>query len=113
VQRRSYLRHFLLTIGGLVLCGCVSHPSKVATVATVAPGEYLLIAFTNRDVPEHRCKVNSNGEIGLPLKVTLHVAGMTLQQVEQAISRRYPICFAEPLKVSVSKVGPAAVRSRS
>jgi len=88
----------------LFLCGCASHRSKVAISETVAPGDRLLILFTNPPVPELRCVVDASGDIKLPYRVKLHVAGMTLSQVGQAIPRAYHTTFYNVhMEISVMK----------
>lgn len=50
-----------------------------------------------------RRTVDEAGDLDLPLHVKLRVAGMTLPEVEYAISRRYLNCFDPSRQIIVSK----------
>jgi protein involved in polysaccharide export with SLBB domain len=85
------------------LSGCATLQTASSNVAVV-PGDDLYIVFTSEPYSVgFRRKINMTGELDLPLNVKLHVAGMTLRQVEHAISDRYPNCYNASRQIVVSK----------
>jgi len=85
------------------LSGCATTPEPEALGDIVAVGDCLFIVFThNESIPCLRREVDAKGEIQLPLYAKLHVAGMTLAQVEDAIPKQYVPCI-QSWKPSVFK----------
>lgn len=85
----------------VLICGCVSpRPQVPEREVALRPGDRILVQFANHPGLEVRQVVDPGGDISLPFVVKLHVAGMTLQQVRDAVVAAYqPI--ERPLEVSV------------
>jgi hypothetical protein len=84
-----------------ILTGCASGRSQASALA-VRSGECLLVQFTNRSVPEMREVVDAGGNISLPYVGKLHVSGLTLQEVREAILTAYQT-VERPLEISVGR----------
>ena len=82
-----------------LLCGCTSPKPHVATVR---PGDRLLIKFIAVPAPDIRQLVDAAGDITLPLAGKLHVGGMTLDEVRQQVEIAYRRSWPPDQKVSVS-----------
>jgi hypothetical protein len=80
-------------------------PNQKASDYIVAARDCLFIVFTSE--PFSVCirrEVDEQGEIILPHQVKLHIAGLTLAEVERTVQQQYPLrCFAWPLIVQASK----------
>src|SRR5687767_15077677 len=95
------MRALILTALLVIMCGCASPSSRVsAPEALLRSGGCLLVKATNRPVPGIRQIIDPAGNISLPWVGELRVAGMTLQQVGEAIVAAYRSCF-RPLEVCV------------
>jgi protein involved in polysaccharide export with SLBB domain len=88
-------RASLAVLLAFTISGCTT-PQPEARETVVASGDCLFIVFTHEpSIPGLRRVVDAKGDIDLPLNVKLHVAGMTLAQVESAIPARYVPCVKD------------------
>jgi protein involved in polysaccharide export with SLBB domain len=102
------MRTLLSTLLLFALCGCVSHAPPTGVAETcIQSGDCLLIRFKN-DNQGIEGRVKSDGNVALPLAGTLHVAGMTMQQVTDVIKKAYYV-----IKTAQSPSEPITVISVS
>jgi protein involved in polysaccharide export with SLBB domain len=73
-----------------LLCGCASRPQQASVAEPLLrSGDCLLFHVQFDSSSGIRRVVNSTGDVSLPDIGKLHVAGMTVEQVSQAIMERY------------------------
>jgi len=74
----------------VLICGCASRPQQLSVADPLLhSGDCLLFHVQFDSSSEIRRVVDSAGDISLPDIGNLHVAGMTVKQVTQAITDRY------------------------
>ena len=78
--------------------GCATQSQQ----ASVRAGDCLLIVCTTRQSPEIRQVVDSGGDISLPLVGKLHVAGMTMREIGEAVGKAYRPTWPPEPEFSVS-----------
>jgi protein involved in polysaccharide export with SLBB domain len=83
---RAYPTILLLVL----FCACATqHRQPAVSDSGVRPGDCLIFQVEQSSDFGIRRVVDSTGDISLPDIGTLHVAGMTLEQVAQAVDDRY------------------------
>ena len=92
----------------LVMCGCASHPQRLAVRESMplVSGDCIVIDFRVEGVEAVPAQlvIDSAGAMSPPLLGKLHLAGLTLKQAEERIQREYdqrPI--ERPFKLVLSR----------
>jgi polysaccharide export outer membrane protein len=105
-----------------LLCGCAAQPKPTTALVPAPPGERPPVSALKPDIKEYRLgpddlmrvdvfqvpglsrkvRVNSGGEIALPLVGSLPVAGLTANEVEERIRAKLGERYLQNPQVSVS-----------
>jgi hypothetical protein len=85
------VRSFTLSLMLLVLvCGCASRSLHVTEGdGGIRPGDCVVVELPGQSTPDIRRVVDADGDLSLPFVGTLHVGGMTLPALRQAILAAY------------------------
>jgi hypothetical protein len=94
------MRSLISIVVLIALVGGCASPTR--PIARVRPGDSLLIKFTVGSCPDIRVVVDADGNIEpVPLS-TLHVGGMTLDEIRQKFEVAYGRCWPRGQKVLIT-----------